>query len=312
MKRTIGLACCIFTFSILLFTTEAQAQNRRRNYPPQIENATEHVYKTIGDVEMKLWVFTPEVNEENKGPFPAALFYFGGGWTGGSPMQFVPHAEYLKSRGMVGIVVDYRVASRHQVQAVSCVEDAKSSIRWVRQNEGKLNIDPNRIVASGGSAGGHLAASTGILEGWDAEGEDLTISSRPDAMILFNPAVVLKKLGDREIVRHVNIEKRVGTEPEKLSPYHHLKKALPPCLILHGKADDVVFYWTVEEFDKKMKELGNQCKLVGYEKEKHGFFNLGRNQNKNFLATTKEMDQFLVSLRYLTGKENVAEFLKNR
>lgn len=312
MRRTATFLCYLLPLLVLSICTTADAQNRKKNYPPVIEHADEYVYKTIGEVELKLWVFTPEVNEQNQGPFPAALFFFGGGWTSGSPMQFVPHAEYLKSRGMVGIVVDYRVASRHQVQAVSCVEDAKSSLRWVRQNAERLNIDPDRIVASGGSAGGHLAASTGILKGWEAQDEDLTISSIPNAMVLFNPAVVLQKLGDREIVRHVNIEKRVGTQPQKLSPYHHLRKGLPPCLILHGKADDVVFYWTVEEFEKKMNELGNQCRLVGYENQKHGYFNLGRNQNRNFIATTKEMDNFLVSLGYLSGEENVEQFLKQR
>ena len=53
---------------------------------------------------------------------------------------------------MVSILADYRVKSRNNTQAIYCLKDAKSAIRWVRQNARKIGIDPNRIVASGGSA----------------------------------------------------------------------------------------------------------------------------------------------------------------
>ena len=62
--------------------------------------------------------------------------------------------------------------SRHGVTPKECVEDAKSAVRWLRQNAAKLGIDPNRIVAAGGSAGGHIAACTGLAPGLEADGED--------------------------------------------------------------------------------------------------------------------------------------------
>src|SRR5262249_6892648 len=118
----------------------------------------------------------------------AIVFFFGGGWTNGRVEQFEPQAAYLAGRGMVAARADYRVKSRHNVTPDVCVEDAKSAVRWLLQNAAMLGVDPDRLVASGGSAGGHIAACT-ACPGLDAAGEDTKISSRPNAMILFNPVL---------------------------------------------------------------------------------------------------------------------------
>ena len=130
------------------------------------------VYKKIGETELSLTVYYPEGWEANQ-QRPAIVFFFGGGWVQGTTKQFEPQSKALSSRGMVAICADYRVKSRHEVTPDACVEDAKSAIRWVRQHNKELGIDPNKIVGAGGSAGGHLAACTGICQGLDAAGEDL-------------------------------------------------------------------------------------------------------------------------------------------
>ena len=91
------------------------------------------------------------------------MFFFGGAWTQWRPGQFEPQASYLAGRGMVAIRADYRVKNRHRATPADGVEDAKSAIRWVRQNASMLGVDPDRIVAAGGSAGGHLAACTACV-----------------------------------------------------------------------------------------------------------------------------------------------------
>src|SRR5581483_8649076 len=96
-------------------------------------------YKTASDTELKLYVFNPPDHKASDHR-PGIVFFFGGGWQNGSPIQFHHQCRYLASRGMVAITADYRVASRQQVKPVDCVRDAKSAIRWVRAHADELGI----------------------------------------------------------------------------------------------------------------------------------------------------------------------------
>lgn len=138
-----------------------------------------------GPVSLNLHVFNPEGHQASDSR-PAIIFFFGGGWNSGSPSQFHPHCAYLASRGMIAISAEYRVRDFHGTSPQECVLDGKSAVRWVRQNAASLGIDPGKILAGGGSAGGHVAAAAGTLSGYEEPGEDLAVSSRPDALVLFN------------------------------------------------------------------------------------------------------------------------------
>jgi len=222
------------------------------------------------------------------------VFFFGGGWHGGSPAQFEDQARYFAKRGMIAITADYRVKSRHGVQVVECVKDAKAAIAWVRENAERLGIDSNRIAASGGSAGGHLAAATGTISGFGSD-------ERPNAMILFNPACTLAPIAGwqppTEKAGDLRTE-RFGVEPKEISPAHHIGPHTPPTLILHGKKDTTVPYASVVAFESAMKKAGRPCKLVGYEGAGHGFFNGG----ESYAKTLAEADAFLVNLGWLKQK----------
>jgi acetyl esterase/lipase len=231
------------------------------------------------------------------------VFFFGGGWKGGTPTQFEEHCKYLAMRGMVAATVDYRVKTRHGTTADCCVMDAKSAIRWLRTSAGELGVDPNRIVAAGGSAGGHIAACTGVVSGWEEMGEDLKVSSQPNVMVLFNPALVLADitgeiaLGDKL----KDLESRLNTNPVNLSPYHQVHRETPLTIIFHGKADDVVHYKTAELYAAKAGALG-RVELHGYADQQHGFFNFKKNNGEFYKKTVAKMDAFLVSLKYLDPK----------
>ncbi len=283
-------------------------QENARNYPPSLPGAREQVYKKVGNVELKLYIYQPkETSNANRA---AIVFFFGGGWTSGSPSQFQQQAEYFAKRGMVTVLADYRVKSRHQVKAVSCVQDAKSAMRWVREHSKELRVDPDRIVASGGSAGGHLAACTLLLDEFDEPNEDAKISSKPNALVLYNPGLITASVKEAPEIeaqlRKQNVDtiaQRLGVEPERLSPFHHLRKDLPPCIIFHGKADTTVPYLTAEAFAKKMTELGGKCELVGYEGAQHGFFNYSRKDKEAYEDTLAKTDAFLTKLGYLDAKQ---------
>lgn len=254
-------------------------------YPPEINDARTEVYRTVDEVEMKLWIFGKKVEGQAK---PAILFFFGGGWNSGSPTQFESQARHFAGRGMITMLVDYRVKSRHGVAAVECVKDGKAALVWVRKNAEKLGVDPKRIATGGGSAGGHVAASIGTLTG-------LGSSERPNAMILFNPATTLGDLGEWKAPRTI-ASARLGVEkPAELSPAHHIGKHTPPTLIMHGTKDTTVPIGSVEAFERQMKKLNRRCKLVRYEGAGHGFFNRGEHRER----TLKEADAFLVKLGWL-------------
>jgi acetyl esterase len=292
--------CCVV--SMLFFASAAAAQEKKgkRTYPPELPGAKVEVYKTVGDTKLNLYIYEPKGHKASD-KTPAIVFFFGGGWTGGSPTQFENQCKYLAERGMVAITADYRVASRQQVKAVSCVADAKSAIRYVRQNAVKLGIDPDRLAAGGGSAGGHIAACTGVIKGFDEVGEDAKISSVPNALALFNPAVVLAPVEGLPVdeAKITSLAGRMGVEPKQLSPYHNVASGAPPTIVFHGKADTTVPYQTAELFAKAMTAAGNKCQLVGYEGQAHGFFNHGRGNNEYYDKTVAELDKFLVGLGYL-------------
>lgn len=295
MTRLASFFLCLTALASLSHAQELK-QRRGWAYPPTFEGATVETYKEVSGAKLNVWIFQPEEKAAPGAKRPAILFFFGGGWSAGSPAQFEQQCRHFASRGIVAITADYRVATRQQVKAAACVADAKSCMRWVRRNAERLGIDPERIVASGGSAGGHLAAAIAMLPGLDAPGEDTGVSAVPNALVLFNPALVLAPfpgLEMRGFESRVSAE-RFGCEPEAISPIHHVRAHLPPTLILHGRADSTVPFASAEAFATEMRKAGNRCELVGYEGQAHGFFNAAR-----YSETLAEADKFLVSLGYL-------------
>jgi len=259
----------------------------RSSYPPTFEDARVETYRKIDSTELKLWIFG---ESDPKAKKPAIVFFFGGGWNSGSPDQFESQARHFAKRGMIAITADYRVKSRQGVQVVECVKDAKAAIAWVRENAQRLGIDPDKIAASGGSAGGHLAAATGTISGFGSD-------ERPNAMILFNPGCTLAAIAGWQPpadTARLSTE-RFGVEAQVISPAHHIGAHTPPTLILHGKQDTTVPYASVVVFESVMKKAGRPCKLVGYDGAGHGFFNNGEGHSK----TLAEADAFLVDLGWI-------------
>ena len=277
---------------------EKAAKKKAGGYPPVIEGTKSETYRKVGDTDLKVWIFDPA--QKSAKPLPAIVFFFGGGWTGGSPTQFEPQSRHLASRGMIAIVADYRVKTRQDAKPVDCVSDAKACVRWVRDNAARRGIDPERIAVGGGSAGGHLAAAVATLPGLDTAKDDKSVSCLPNALVLFNPATVLAPFPGLDLKGFgAGLDKeKFGCEPTEISPLHHVKKGTPPTIIFHGKADTTVPYTTVEKFAEIMKAAGNRCDLVGYEGQPHGFFNKSK-----YAETLAAADDFLVSLGYLPAKK---------
>ena len=148
--------------------------------------------------------------------------------------------------------------------------------------------------------------STATLPGHDDPQDDLSVSVLPNALVLFNPVVLMESLpGEYTLPPEWDelVDGRLGADPVSLSPYHHVRPNMGPTIIFHGLADQLVPYETVRLFREAMIEQGNHCDLVGYRDALHGFFNYGRDKNASFGDTLFRTEQFLISLGYLNGVE---------
>jgi acetyl esterase/lipase len=258
---------------------------------PAVEGVRQEsfVYKKTPQGELSMIVsFPPGWKASDKRP--AIVFFFGGGFVGGSVEQFAPQAAYLAGRGMVAARADYRVFSRHKATPDQCVEDARSAVRWMRANAAKLGIDADKLCASGGSAGGHLAIATACVRGVDANTDDKSISAVPNLLVLHNPVmdttIYRGKIGSDEMAR-------------RLSPMHNITKDLPPAVFYYG-ADDK-FYEPVKPLPARAAELKLDLAVYLAKGQSHGFFN----RSPWLERTTYATDQFLTRHGYLTGEPTI-------
>ena len=263
-----------------------------------------HVYKTVEGRELKLYVLKP-ANWKATDKRPAIVFFHGGGWMigKGQPSQFNYQGKYLSTRDMVSIQVQYRLIADNRKEApLGACQDAKSAMRWVRSHAAELGIDPARIASGGGSAGGHLAAFVGMVEGTDDPQDDLKVSCRPAAMVLYNPALLH---GDTLANNASDTRKRGVTSQlfeayKKISPYASVSSDDPPGIILVGSEDKVLPQDALISFQHNCKAAGVRMDAVVYPGEGHSFFGLKRSLDR-FYDTTVEMDKFFGSLGWLNG-----------
>ena len=254
------------------------------------------VYKKTSQAELKLHIYLPK-DWSAKDKRPAIVFFFGGAWTSGTPQQFYSKAEYFASRGMVAASADYRVKSTHGVTPDKCVEDARSAMRWLRKNAADWGVDPDRLVASGGSAGGHLAACLALCDGPDDPADDLSVSPRPQAAVLFNPVVDLSS--ERVMARLSGADVDKAKLVRQISPVEHLSKGAPPLILFYGTQDQ--FVTQGRAFVEKSLSVGNRAELWTAEGQPHGFFN----RSPWHETTLYRADEFLASLGCLTGPPTV-------
>jgi acetyl esterase/lipase len=156
----------------------------------------------------------------------------------------------------------------------------------------RFHIDSTKIIAAGGSAGGHLAAATALIQGYNEDTDDLSISCIPDALVLFNPVIDNGPGGYGY--------ERIGNDYKEFSPLHNIKKGAPPTILFLGTDDKLVPVVTAEYYKLVMDKVKSRCDLKIHEGVKHGFFNY---RNFEFYkVVVMETDKFLVSLGYLNNE----------
>ena len=246
------------------------------------------VYKTVADRSLHLHIFEPP-GHQTTDRRPVFLAIHGGGWTGGNAQVFYPFAAHFAAQGMLAVSLEYRLKSPQRGTTVfDCVRDARSGIRWLRENAQQIGIDPTKIVVMGGSAGGHLAVSTALFDNVNEKTDDLKISTRPDGLILVNPVIDTSSAGYGQA--------KIGTRWQDLSPVHHVRDGLPPTLIFHGTADNVTPYVGAQKFHELSIAAGNQSKLITHPGGRHGYMIFDLQEYRNSLG---EMERFLQHHEFL-------------
>jgi acetyl esterase/lipase len=251
---------------------------KRREQPNEIK-----VYKTIGDIELEAHIFYPE-NHQKGDQTSAYVFFHGGGWAVGIPEWGYKNCQRYQDKGMVAISIEYRLLDIHGGNIINCIEDVNSAILWVRQQATELGIDPNKVVAAGFSAGGHLATSTATLDEFTLS--ENGFNSKPNALVVHSASYNTTKSSF--------FRRQSNGKPESISTFHNAKKRMPPAIFFHGTKDHLAPMPEFTEFRDKMESLNNDFEYKIFQDVGHFF-----NDPKASEEVRELTDQFLQKLGYI-------------
>jgi acetyl esterase/lipase len=203
----------------------------------------------------------------------------GGGFRAGTREGYDQLCVQLAERGYVAVTVTYRLAPKYQFPAA--VFDVKAAVRWLRANASTYHIDPDRIGATGGSAGGHLAQFLGVTGGvqrFDGEGGYPEQSSRVACVVNFyGPSDFTKSYGKSVDAAEVlplflggNLEQEHRRHVES-SPLNWVTPDAAPTLCIHGTKDNYVAYEQAVWLVDRLKSSDVEAELLTIEGAGHGF-----------------------------------------
>lgn len=244
------------------------------------------VYHRASGQQLTLDLYVPQASDT---PVPVLIYYHGGGWVVGdrhsSSLQILPYLE----RGFAVVNVSYRLAEA--ALAPAAVVDAVCALRWVVRSAAERGLDPNRIVVSGHSAGGHLALIVGMLP------EDTPFANECAAFseLLENTlgparaAAVVNWFGITDVAdllvepnRQLYAEQWIGGQLDgveiarRVSPIQYVRRDLPPIITIHGDADPYVPYEQAVRLQDALHSIGSASELVTVPDGGHGGFSLAQ------------------------------------
>jgi acetyl esterase/lipase len=213
------------------------------------------------------------------GPFPAVICIHGGGFRAGTRAGYDGLITRLAQKGYVAVTVDYRLAPKYQFPAA--VHDCKAAVRWVRANAAKYRIDPDRVGATGGSAGGHLAQFLGVTAGvaeFEGGGGNPGVSSRVSCVVnVYGPSDFTKSYGKSVDAAEVlplflggNLE-TARRRHVRASPLYWVTPDAAPTLCIHGTEDKYVAHEQAVWLVDRLKASAVEAELLTLPGAGHGF-----------------------------------------
>jgi acetyl esterase/lipase len=216
--------------------------------------------------------------KEGTGPFPAVVCIHGGGFRAGTREGYDPLCVKLAGQGYVAVTITYRLSPAYTFPAA--VHDCKAAVRWLRANASRYQVDPNRIGATGGSAGGHLALFLGVTAGikeFEGPGHPEQSSAVSCVVSYSGPSDFTKSYGksvDAQVVLPLFFGGNLEQKPHEHirgSPLYWVTPNAAPTLCIHGTKDDYVAYEQATWMVDRLKAAAVTAELLTLEGAGHGF-----------------------------------------
>jgi acetyl esterase/lipase len=238
-------------------------------------------YLTASGYDAKLDIYR---RRDVQTPQPTLVFYHGGGWIGGTKeasfMSIMPWLEM----GWNVVNVEYRMA--RVAEAPAAVEDALCALRYVVNNAKNNNIDVDKIVVSGESAGGHLALAVGMIPttagltsicaGGGFTGNETSVPKVAAIINWYGITDVNDLLAGANArsyaVQWIGSSKNREDIAKMVSPLTYVRAGLPPILSIQGDADPIVPYSQNTRLRDALTKAGATNELVTIPGGGHGNF----------------------------------------
>ena len=267
-------------------------------YPSNYTGLIDVVYKNVNSTNTRMDVYYP-TNAST--PVPVVINMHGGGWVGGFKEEQGGFNMYF-NRGYALVNVEYRM--RNEILAPAAVEDVRGAMHYVLNHAQEWNIDPQKIIFQGGSAGGHLALIGGYLQNnriYDNE----CVQYTGDIKVM----AVIDKYGAAELISFTPVYSGMvawlgsrstdETFIRSLSPVHWITPQTPPTFIIHGDADPTIPYSQSVVLQAALQSAGVKNSFTTVPNGLHGGF--PTNYNTQFEADVLTfIDEVLTNITTVT------------
>jgi acetyl esterase/lipase len=290
-----------FLFAMLFachisFAQEADTSFKPVEYPAGYSSQLNVIYTKVNGWDGKMDIYLPP---KEKGPSPVVINIHGGGWNKGVKESQTGFSTFFK-QGFAVANIEYRLTG--QATAPAAVEDTRCALIYLVKNAKALNIDVNKIVIMGGSAGGHLALMGGLL------GDDRRFDNNCAGSENIKVAAIIDKYGITDVwdwgygsnITSKSATRWLGDKASdkkfaaSVSPITYVNKNSPPVFIVHGDADPTVPYQQSVDLHKKLKDAGVITEFITVPGGQHGKFEKEKNSevNKAIMNFILKLDAF--------------------
>jgi acetyl esterase/lipase len=278
MKRLASLTFLVALSAFSVFGQEENSTIKKVEFPMGFSAKLDVEYTRIRDWRGRMDLYLPP---KTKGPTAVVINIHGGGWNHGTKESQTGFSTFIKM-GFAVANVEYRLAP--QAVAPAAIEDVRCALLYLVQNANELNIDVNKIVVMGGSAGGHLALMAGLLQNDNRFDTNCPLNNH------FTIAAIIDKYGLADLAPlqgNRSVREWLGgnagdkTFVQSVSPIYYVKKTSPPTFIVHGDADPTVPYQQSVELQKKFHEARVKTVFMTVPGGAHGKFAKEKNSEIN-------------------------------